>query len=338
MYALSAEGVCNACCEFDVDTLKPTYKLLIGVAGKSNAFAISKKLGLPDTIIEKAKAEIDESSMDFERLLSDLEESRVSLEEERIKAEELREEVESLKSEARKTTDDINKRKDKILKNAREEAKDILEKAKASADESIRLYNKWATNPEKANNKEMEHRRTHLRKNIDKLDSQLISKPKAKKPKKQTHTFAEGDYVYVESMGLEAYITSPPDKKGDCYVQAGILKTLVNTADLVLTDAPKEENVKPVRHAAKQLELRSSVSTEINLLGKTVDEAISILDKYLDDAYLARLTSVTIIHGKGTGALRSAIQDYLKHQKIVKSFRQGAYGEGEAGVTVVEFK
>ncbi len=337
VYALSAPGVENACCEFDIETLKPTYKLLIGVPGKSNAFAISKKLGLPDEIIEAAKQEIDESSMDFERLLSDLEKSRITIKEEQEHAEALRIEVEDLKASAKQTTDDINKRRDKILKDARQEARDILEKAKASADESIRLYNKWAKNPEKANNKAMEHQRTHLRKDLNKLDNQLIEKPKKKKVKTTDYTFKEGDYVYIDSMGLEGEIVSSPDKKGDCYVQAGILKTLVNTVDLKLVDAPKED-IKPVRHAAKQLDLRANVSTEINLLGKTVDEAISVLDKYLDDAYLARLNSVTIIHGKGTGALRSAIQDYLKHQKTVKSFRAGAYGEGEAGVTVVEFK
>ena len=337
VFALSAPGVENACCEFDIETLKPTYRLLIGVPGKSNAFAISKKLGLPDEIIEAAKQEIDESSMDFERLLSDLEKSRITIKEEQEHAEALRLEVEDLKASAKQTTDDIKKRKDKILKDARQEAKDILEKAKASADESIRLYNKWAKNPEKANNKAMEQQRTHLRNDLNKLDNQLIEKPKKKKVKATDYTFKEGDYVYIDSMGLEGEIVSNPDKKGDCYVQAGILKTLVNTVDLKLIDAPKED-AKPVTHAAKQLDLRANVSTEINLLGKTVDEAISVLDKYLDDAYLARLNSVTIIHGKGTGALRSAVQDYLKHQKNVKSFRAGAYGEGEAGVTVVEFK
>ncbi|MCR4716910.1 MAG: endonuclease MutS2 [Lachnospiraceae bacterium] len=338
VFALSSDGVENACCEFNVETLQPTYKLLIGVPGKSNAFAISKKLGLPESIIEAAKSEIDETSMDFEKLLSDLEENRVTLDEERQKAEELRKEIEELRAEAKETNADINKRKDKILKKAREEAKDIIEKAKSTADESIRLYNKWSTNPEKASNKAMEYERTHLRKELNKLDNQLIEKPKKKKKTNTNHSFSEGDYVYIESMGLEGYITSEPDKKGDCYVQAGILKTLANTADLTLTDAPKEEKASPTRHAVKQLELRTSVKTELNLLGKTVDEAISVLDKYLDDAYLARLNTVTIIHGKGTGALRSAVQDYLKHQKTVKSFRSGEYGEGDAGVTVVEFK
>ena len=337
VFALSTPGIENACCEFSLETLAPTYRLLIGVPGKSNAFAISKKLGRPDYIIEDAKNQIDATSMDFESLLSDLENSRVTIEKEQAQIEEYKAEIASLKKNIEEKQKDISNRKEKILKQAREEAKDILEKAKKDADESIRLYQKWVNNPEKANNKAMEHQRTHLRKNLNKLDSQMASKPAPKKKKKDKVSFAEGDYVYIESMGLEGTIVSTPDKKGDCYVQAGIFKTLVNQYDLELLEKPKEE--KTVKKTnPKQFSVRDSVSPEINLLGKTVDEALSVLDKYLDDAYMAKLNEVTIIHGKGTGALRSAIQSYLRTQRIVKTFRAGMYGEGEAGVTVVTFK
>ena len=337
IFALSTPGIENACCEFSLETLAPTYRLLIGVPGKSNAFAISKKLGLPDYIIEDAKNQIDATSMDFESLLSDLENSRITIEKEQAQIEEYKAEIASLKKNMEAKQKDLTDRKDKILKQARAEAKEILEKAKKDADESIRLYQKWVNNPEKASNKAMEHQRTHLRKNLNKLDNQMASKPAPKKKKKDNITFAEGDYVYIESMGLEGTIVSKPDKKGDCYVQAGIFKTLVNQYDLELLEKPKEEkNVKKTN--PKQFSVRDSVSPEINLLGKTVDEALSVLDKYLDDAYMAKLNEVTIIHGKGTGALRSAIQSYLRTQRIVKTFRAGMYGEGEAGVTVVTFK
>ena len=336
-FALSTPGIENGCCEFDLESLAPTYRLLIGIPGKSNAFAISKKLGLPDYIIEDAKGQIDSTSMDMERLLSDLEDSRITIEKEQAQIEQYRAEIEELRKKTAETQDDIKEKKEKILRQAREEAKELLEKAKKDADESIRLYQKWTTNPEKANNKAMEQQRTHLRKNLNKLDHQLIEKPKKKKKAEDPNSFKTGDYVYIESMGLEGEIIGKIDKKGDCYVQAGIIKTLVNLADLSHIDPPKEE--KPVNtHKGGKLNLRGSVSPDINLLGKTVDEAISALDKYLDEAYMAKLNTVTIIHGKGTGALRSAVQTYLKKQKTVKSFRAGMYGEGEAGVTVVEFK
>lgn len=337
VFALSTPGIENACCEFSVETLAPTYRLLIGVPGKSNAFAISQKLGLPNAIIEDAKNQLDTTSMDFESLLSDLENSRITIEKEQAEIEQYKAEIATLKKNIEEKQKDITSRKEKILREAREEAKNLLEKAKKDADESIRLYQKWVNNPEKANNKAMEQQRTHLRKNLNKLDSQMVTKSTAKKKKNTSITFSEGDYVYIESMGLEGTITSKPDKKGDCYVQAGILKTLVNTADLELLDKPKEE--KPVRKTnPKQFSVKDSVSPQINLLGKTVDEALSALDKYLDDAYMAKLNEVTIIHGKGTGALRSAIQSYLRTQRIVKTFRAGMYGEGEAGVTIVTFK
>lgn len=337
VFALSTDGIENGCCEFDLDTLTPTYRLLVGIPGKSNAFAISKKLGLPEYIIESAKNQIDHTSMDMERLLGDLEESRITIEREQAQIEDYKKEIETLKAKTEAKQNDITKKKEEILRKAREEAKELLEKAKKDADESIRLYQKWVNNPEKANNKAMEQQRTHLRKSLNSLDNQLIKKPKKKKAKHTTHIFQEGDYVYIESMGLEGTIISKPDKKGDCYVQAGILNTLVNTADLEPMEAPKEEKSTSQRKP-KQLNLRANVSPEINLLGNTVEEALSKLDKYLDDAYMSSLHTVTIIHGKGTGALRSAIQDYLKRCSTVKSFRAGVYGEGEAGVTVVEFK
>lgn len=337
VFALSTDGIENGCCEFDLDTLTPTYRLLVGVPGKSNAFAISKKLGLPEYIIESAKNQIDNTSMDMERLLGDLEESRITIEREQAQIEDYKKEIETLKAKTEAKQNDITKKKEEILRKAREDAKELLEKAKKDADESIRLYQKWVNNPEKANNKAMEQQRTHLRKSLNSLDNQLIKKPKKKKTKNTTYTFQEGDYVYIESMGLEGTIVGKPDKKGDCYVQAGILNTLVNIADLELMEPPKEEKSTSQRKP-KQLNLRANVSPEINLLGNTVEEALSKLDKYLDDAYMSSLHTVTIIHGKGTGALRSAIQDYLKRCSTVKSFRAGVYGEGEAGVTVVEFK
>lgn len=337
VYALSTPGVENACCEFSLETLSPTYRLLIGIPGKSNAFAIASKLGLPREIIENAEGQIDQTSMDMEKLLGDLEESRVTIEKEREEIENYKSEIETLRKNTQEKNADVNRRKDEILKKAREQARDILEKAKNDADQSIRLYNKWKAHPEKASAKAMEQQRTHLRKELDHTEKNLVDyTPKKKKNRNQNHTFTLGDYVYVESMGLDGEIITKPDRKGDCYVQAGFMKVLANVADMTEAEPPAEE--KPVRKARPTLDLRADVPASINVIGKTVDEAVAQVDKYLDNAIMARLPEVTIVHGKGTGALKNGIRDYLDTQSSVKSYRDGNYGEGDAGVTVVTFR
>lgn len=340
VFALSTEGVSNACCEFDVATLRPTYRLLIGIPGKSNAFAISSKLGLPDSIIEDAKARIGTQDKTFEDLLSELDQKRIETEREYMAANEARAEAEKLKKRLAEKNDRIDRAKDRILREANENAREILQGAKDYADEVIRKYNKWST--QGGIGKEMEAERSALRDKLGDTDDKLAvragKKGKGKK-EESPEDFKVGDTVMVLSLNLKGTVSTPPNAKGDLYVQMGVLRSLVNIKDLEHVQSEEEPKEKKSTQAGKiQMSKTLSISPELNLIGKRVDEALPILDKYLDDAYLAHLPKVTIIHGRGTGALRDAVQAHLKRTKYVKSFRIGGFGEGDHGVTIVEFK
>lgn len=339
IYALTTSGIENACCEFDVETLSPTYRLLIGIPGKSNAFAISKKLGLSDTLIEDARTRISSNEQNFEDLLSDLEASRITIEKEQAEINRYKSEITALKQQLKNKQEKLDESRDAILRKAKEEANQILQEAKDTADEAIRNFNKYGTT--RPSIQEMEKQRTNIRekmaaneKKSSKEKETAIYNPKV--PKK----LRIGDSVKVLSMNLTGTVHSLPNAKGDLFVQMGILRSQVNIRDLVLIEDAAPGSKKYAKTGAGKLKMSksASVSTEINLIGKTVDEAIALLDKYLDDAYLAHLPSVRIVHGKGTGALRSAVQSHLKRQSYIKSFHLGEFGEGDAGVTIAEFK
>lgn len=340
VYALSTEGVENACCEFSVETLSPTYRLLIGIPGKSNAFAISSKIGLDSSFIEDAKSRITESKISFEDLISDLETSQKTIEREREEISLYKKEIASLKLKLEEKRERIDKSRDKILREANEQALAILKDAKDFADESIRKFHKFGQNFATAS--EMEQERSKLRGRLSDTQKQLSPKsaPAAQNKKTPKH-LRVGDSVQVLSMNLKGTVHTLPNAKGDLYVQMGILRSLVNINDLILLEddvsfSGKKSGKTKVGNI--KMSKSASVSTEINLIGKTTDEAIALLDKYLDDAYIAHLPSVRIVHGKGTGALRNAVQKHLKRQKYIKSFRLGEFGEGDAGVTIAEFK
>lgn len=339
VYALSTPGVENASCEFDVETLRPTYRLLIGIPGKSNAFAIASRLGIPDYIIEDAKTHLTEQDESFEDILTNLETSRKTLDKERETIAAYKREIERLKMETSQKQEKLEAQRDRILREANEKAHAILEDAKETADETMRNFHKFG----KANISaaEMEKERERLRKKMAKTRSGMTPEPA--KPKKQykPSDFKLGESVKVLSMNLTGSVVSLPDAKGNLDVQMGILRSKVNISDLEIIDEKPNYLQKTSKRTGKgKIKMNKSltVATEINLLGKTVDEAVAELDKYLDDASLAHLSSVRIVHGKGTGALRQGIHKYLKHQKHVKSFRLGAFGEGDAGVTIAELR
>ena len=340
VYALSTPGVENACCEFNVETLRPTYRLLIGVPGKSNAFAISSKLGLPDFIIEKAKQQINEQDESFEDVLTSLENSRVTIENERAQIEAYKEQIEALKKQLETKQERLDERRDKILKNANEEAKRILAETKEYADQTMKLFHKFQK--DHVDTAAVEKERQNIRARMNKADNALSIKAAPKEPKKKLSAkdLSLGDMVRILSMNLTGTISSRPDSKGFLFVQTGIIRSKVHISDLELVDEPVISSSALQKTGAGKIRMSksSSVSTEINLLGKTVDEAIAILDKYLDDAYLAHLSKVRVVHGKGTGALRKGVHDYLRRNKRVASYRLGEFGEGDAGVTIVEFK
>lgn len=340
VYALSTPGVENACCEFDVETLSPTYRLLIGIPGKSNAFAISSKLGLSDDLIEDAKGRISENDENFEDLLADLEKSRITIEKEQLEINQYKQEIESLKQKLEEKHERLDSSRDKILREANEQAYNIIKEAKDLADETIRNFNKYG----KANApiSEMEKERAKLRGKMDNAAKKMSEQKKNNTPNhKVPKNLRVGDSVKVLSMNLKGTVHTLPNAKGELYVQMGILRSLVNINDLILLEedsAPTSKKYNKTGAGKIKMSKSASISTEINLIGKTTDEAISLLDKYLDDAYLAHLPSVRIVHGKGTGALRNAVQAHLRRQKYIKSFHLGEFGEGDAGVTIAEFK
>ena len=341
IYALSTNFVENACCEFDVETLRPTYRLLIGIPGKSNAFAISSKLGLSDEIIHAAKEQISKEDESFEDVIADLEQSRVTIEKEQQEIAEYKERIRTLQEQLQKKNEKIDQAKDKILRDANEKARAILQEAKDVADETIRDFNKAGAS---ADIKELEKKRQKVRDKINEKNGKLALGNTQKKPADQKTVdpkkLKKGDSVKIISMNLKGIVNTLPDARGNLFVQCGIMRMQTNINDLVPV---KEETITaPALQRTNTGKLKMSksfsVSSEINLLGCTVDEAIAKLDKYLDDAYLAHLPSVRVVHGKGTGALRSAVQSHLKRLKYVKEYRLGEYGEGDAGVTIVTFK
>ncbi len=346
IYALSTDHVENACCEFSVETLRPTYRLLIGIPGKSNAFAISSKLGLSDEIIRAAREQISKEDESFEDVIADLEHSRVTIENERREITEYKERIRTLEEQLRRKNEKIDQSKDRILREANEKAREILQEAKEVADETIRDFNKAAASG--TDIKTLELKRQKLRDEIGKKNERLSLKEsnqlkstktdKAFDPKK----LKKGDAVKIISMGLKGTVSTLPDARGNFFVQCGIIRTQTNINDIVPV---QEESISAPGYSSKRssasgmkMSKSLSVSTEINLLGRTVDEALAELDKYLDDAWLAHLPSVRIVHGKGTGALRNAVHNHLRRLKYVKEYRLGEYGEGDAGVTIVTFK
>lgn len=345
VFALTAPRVENACCEFNVDTLSPTYRLLIGIPGKSNAFAISSKLGLPSYIIEDAKKRLDSESESFEDILSNLEQKRSELENSHAVAKKYEEEVKALKLQLSAKQEDLAAKRENMIRNASEEAQQILREAKELADKTIRDFQRYADSAPSI--KEMEEKRSLLRKQMEEAQKKGSLKPSSPAPNNDKPIKVQiGDAVRVHSLNLNGIVHSLPDAKGNLFVQMGILRSSVNIRDLSLI----EEGTGKLKGSSKAGSTKGSgirtsglgkaavVSPELNLIGKKVDEAIAELDKYMDNAYLAHLDSVRIVHGKGTGALRNAVIDYLKRQSYVKSFRAGVFGEGDAGVTVVEFK
>ena len=339
VYALSTPGVENASCEFDVETLRPTYRLLIGVPGKSNAFAISQKLGLPLSIIKRAKEQISQEDETFEDVLSNLEESRKTIESEREELASYKEEIKTLKEQLEEKQDKLDQRKERIIAEANEEAHRILREAKDYADQTMRIFNKAGKDSMSA--KELEKHRSDLRKKMDKAGKKVALKtPQKQKSTLRPQDLSLGDSVKVMSLNVKGTVSSKPDSKGMLFVQMGILRSKVHISDLQLIDEPVITGPALSRTGAGKIKMNKSASvrTEINLLGKTVDEAVSELDKYLDDAYLAHLSSVRIVHGKGTGALRKGVHNYLKRLKYVQDFHLAEFGEGDAGVTIVEFK
>ena len=345
IYALSTSFVENACCEFNVETLQPTYRLLIGIPGKSNAFAISSKLGLSEEIINAAREQIGKEDKSFEDVISDLEASRVTIEKDRLEIAQYKENVRILQEQLKQKNDKINQAKDRILREANEKAREILQEAKEIADETIRDFNKAGAG---SDIRDLEKKRQKVRDKINEKNQRLsVSGASPKAPEKKTidpGKLKKGDAVKIVSMGLKGIVSTLPDAKGSLFVQCGIIRTHTNVKDLIYAE---EETVTApaLQHSGggsgsgkMKMSKTLSVSTEINLLGKTVDEALSVLDKYLDDAYLAHLPSVRVVHGKGTGALRNAVHGHLKRLKYVKEYRLGEYGEGDSGVTIVTFK
>ena len=339
LYALQTPDVQNACCEFDVSTLQPTYRLLIGIPGKSNAFAISGKLGLSPEIIEDAKERVSSDAQNFEDVLSDLEASRIKLEQEHKTISENRKEISLLKKELREKTEKLEQSREKILQNANQEASRILAEAKNVADDTIRKYTKWAKSDRHI--QEMEKERAELRNRMNKHQNQSGSKPQKRKKKSlKTSDLMIGSNVHILTLNADGTVSTLPNEKGDLFVQAGLLRTQVNIKDLELLPEEKPKQTEK-RHSGSgkiRIDKAASVHQEVNLIGMTVDEAMPVLNKYLDDAYLAHMTQLTVIHGRGTGALRKAVHQQLARLKYVKSYRLGEFGEGDMGVTIVTFK
>ena len=338
LYALSTTGVENACCEFSVQTLSPTYRLLIGIPGKSNAFAISSKIGLPTDLIEDAKTRITKENENFEDVIADLEQSRLTIEKEQAEINRYKEEAASLKKQLEEKQERLNRSRDRVLQEANQQAAAILKEAKDLADETIRNFHKYGKTHMDVS--AMEKDREKIRKKMAKAQSKSSIQKKEQINHNVPKKLRLGDSVKILSMNLKGTVHTLPDAKGNLFVQAGILRYQTNIRDLILVNDDATPAVHNTKTGAGKLKMSKSlsVSPEINLIGKTVDEALMELDKYLDDAYLAHLKSVRIVHGKGTGALRKAVQGHLKRQKYVKAFHLGEFGEGDAGVTIAEFE
>jgi len=336
VYALGTEGVENASCEFDVETLRPTYRLLIGIPGKSNAFAISQKLGLPNHIIDHAKSVLSLDDIRFEDMITDLEISKKTVLLEKDRAEQYRRDAEELRRQVESQQEKLKSQKEKILREAREEAYNLVRDAKMQSDEMYKSFQKQLRSA--ANQKEIEGTRQAMRDRLDGMESELtaaMGEQKVLRPLPKN--LSKGDRIYVHSLGQHGTIVNPPDAAGEATIQAGIMKIKVNISDLSLDETKEKVKTTGKSYSAKAGKSKH-ISPEIDLRGMMVQEGCERAEKYLDDAYLASLGQVTIIHGKGTGALRSAIQTQLKKHPYVKSYRLGTFGEGEDGVTIVELE
>lgn len=333
VYALNTEGVENASCEFDVETLRPTYRILIGVPGKSNAFAISQKLGLPMDIISEARKHISSDAISFEDLITKLETDRIALEKSRLEIEKKEREISSLKSSYDKSLEKINSQKEKLLEKARQEAQSILEEAKETADSTIRNINKIASGLGAPLEKERDRLRNSIKENESKNKKNIVKSSPAKKVE-NVHI---GDSVFIHSLNLKGTVSTLPNDKGILTVQTGIISSKVNINDLELLDEKNDNTLKRTATRRSQGLKSLHISPEVNLIGMNVDEACSVLDKYLDDALLAHLEYVRIIHGRGSGALQKGIHAYLKRQSFVKSFKLAEFDDGGNAVTIVRF-
>ena len=339
VYALSTEGVENVSCEFDVETLRPTYRLLIGVPGKSNAFAISARLGIPEHIIENARAQIGSQDASFEDVLSHLEQERVLLEQKQDQLEKDLREYARREEALASREQNLENRKKEILDKADDQARQVLQEAKDFADRTLKDFRKFGK--EHVDLSELERQRTALREHLAERSKPLMPDKKAKGTRVSgSSSLHPGDSVRVISMNLNGIVRSEPDARGNVFVQMGVLRSKVPVSDLILLDEPVVTSEKMQKTGSGKIKMSKSFSVhpEINVIGKTVDEAIAELDKYLDDAYLAHLATVRIVHGKGTGALRKGIHNYLRRLRHVDSFHLAEYGEGDAGVTIVKFK
>jgi len=339
VFAIATKGIENASCEFDVETLRPTYKLLIGIPGKSNAFAISARLGLPNYIIEKAKEVLSHEDVRLEDVITDLEISKKSLITEQERASQYRSQAEKLKREAEQQRKKTREQKEKILLKANEDARKIISDAKDEADKIVKQMQKLLN--EKASQKELDEKRKLIKSKLAEADAKVSKLTKSKRNYKIPKKLVKGDKVYIHSFNQYGIVVSLPDSKGDVMIKTGIMNMQVNIKDLSI-DNSEEMVQKAVHNKNFSVSAKSTksqfISPEVDLRGMMVEEAIQKTDKYLDDAYLAGLSPVTIIHGKGTGALRAAIQEHLKKHPHIKSYRLGQYGEGESGVTIVELK
>ena len=342
IFALTTEGVENGCCEFDVNTLSPTYRLLVGVPGKSNAFAISGKLGLSPAIIESARESLTESDKSFEDVISELEKQRQALEKERERAEEFMRQAQSMKDKNRSQSERIEEGRDRILEEAKEQARAILQEAKDTADETIRNFQRYGSVSEI---KKMEKDRERIRSSMKKAAPKALGSTQRQREALKSEDIKKGMSVRVLSMNMTGSVSSLPDAKGNLYVQCGILRSLVNIKDLEAAAEELKDKNKSSRSPGRgssigsmKMDKSRNISSEINLIGKKVDEALYELDKYLDDAYLTHVTTVRIVHGKGTGALRNAVHQHLRKSPYIAEFRIAEYGEGDAGVTIATFK
>ncbi len=338
MYAMNTEGVENGCCEFDLETLSPTYRLLIGIPGKSNAFAISERLGLPGYLIDQARSQIDATAIDFENMLSELEKNKAEIEKEQAALIQTKQEIEELKNRLQEKQDHIKEKRNEMLREAREEARNILANAKEVADESIRKYHAWGQHPQQNNMKKMEAQRTNLRNRMNKLDKKLAYQGRKASQISDPSDFKVGDSVFVTTLSLQGTVKETANKEGEIVVQMGFLRSKVHYKNLELLAPEKTQTPQKQPKDRYSINKAATISPEINLLGNTVDEAIARLEKYLDDAMIAGLASVRIVHGKGTGALRKGIHEYLRRQKFIQSYHLAEFGEGDTGVTIVTLK
>lgn len=340
LYALTTDGVRNASLEFDIETLMPTYRILIGIPGKSNAFAISQKLGLPNEIIEDAKDRIDINDRRFEDVIEELNKSRKYLEEEELRIRNKREEIERERNSLETDVEKLERKRESLLEEAKREATRILEEAKEVADASIKKYNKWGLG--KASARELEEERSKLRKKLDAVATKSnITAKEGLKNRVGTKKLNLGDKVLVISMGLKGIVNTLPDSKGNLTVTMGIMKSQVNVKDLAFVNEDggiKIERDRPTSSTGIGMGKSLTIRPEKNLVGLRTSDARAELEKYLDDAYLSHLPQVRIIHGRGTGALKSMVNELLKSSRYVKSYRSGEYNEGGTGATVVTFK